>query len=195
MAASGPVDLLSRSLDQTGALIGGITVDQIELPTPCRSWDVRALVQHLLTDLLRFTVRAQGGQPTLDDVAQIEGDPAAWARDFSEGAARLVSAWRSAGPLDGTLTVPGLGDVPARFPVDQQATEFAVHSWDLARATGAEVDLDPEIGRFALDWARGALSPRHRGSEADGKAFGPEVAVPADAPVCDRLAGFFGRVP
>ena len=28
-----------------------------------------------------------------------------------------------------------------------------------------------------------------------GQAFGPEVAVPDDAPPYDRLAAFFGRAP
>jgi hypothetical protein len=34
------------------------------------------------------------------------------------------------------------------------------------------------------------LKPEFRGS-----AFGPEVSVPDDAPIYDRLAGFFGSRP
>jgi hypothetical protein len=36
---------------------------------------------------------------------------------------------------------------------------------------------------------------RKWGEEGSGKAFGLEVPVPSDAPVHDRLAGFFGRDP
>jgi len=52
-----------------------------------------------------------------------------------------------------------------------------------------------QIGQASLDWAQKALRPEFRGGEADGKAFGPEVPVGADAPVYDRLAAFFGRAP
>jgi hypothetical protein len=59
----------------------------------------------------------------------------------------------------------------------------------------AATDLDPEVGQLALDWGRENLKPEFRGDEASGRSFGPEVAVAADAPLYDRLAGFFGRDP
>ena len=79
--------------------------------------------------------------------------------------------------------------------VDQQIAELAVHGWDLAVATGQSTPLDTEVGDTALTWARTALQPQFRGSEDEGKAFGPEVDVPEDAPLYDRLAGFFGHRP
>ena len=55
--------------------------------------------------------------------------------------------------------------------------------------------LDQDVGRLALEWGRQNLQPRFRGNEGSGKVFGPEVSVPQDAPLYDRLAGFFGRDP
>jgi hypothetical protein len=37
------------------------------------------------------------------------------------------------------------------------------------------------------------LKPQFRGDEESGRAFGPKVPVPDDAPLYDRLAAFFGR--
>jgi hypothetical protein len=37
------------------------------------------------------------------------------------------------------------------------------------------------------------MRPQFRGTEAEGKAFGPEVPISDDAPVYDRLAAFYGR--
>jgi uncharacterized protein (TIGR03086 family) len=85
------------------------------------------------------------------------------------------------------------GEVPATWHVGQQISDLAVHGWDIARATGQAADLDPEVGQLALDWGRECLTPEFRGDEASGQSFGFEVAVADDAPLYDRLAGFFGR--
>lgn len=187
-----PVKLLAAALDQMGAVITGIRADQEHLPTPCRSWDVTELVTHLVHDLSQFTVRARGGDPDWSAPAQpLDGD---WIDAFRAGESALVGAWREAGDLSGTTELPGGGSVPKRFPLDQQIAEFAVHAWDLAVATGQSTHLDPEVGEAALAWGRLALQPQYRGTEDEGKAFGPETAVPEDAQLYARLAGFFGRV-
>jgi uncharacterized protein (TIGR03086 family) len=71
-----------------------------------------------------------------------------------------------------------------------QIGEFAVHSWDLARAIGATAQLDPEAAERGLAFMSANLKPELRGD-----AFGAEVDVPADAPPYDRLAAFAGRDP
>ena len=186
-----PVTLLAAALEQTGAIIVGIRDDQQHLPTPCRSWDVATLVAHVVQDLAQFTERATGGTPDWSAPVPDPGDDDIDA--YRKGAAALVQAWRAAGDLSGTVEMPGMGEVAKRFPVDQQIAEFAVHGWDLAVATGQSTHLDPEIAETALSWGRTALSPQFRGGEDDGKVFGPEVELAEDAPVYDRLAGFFGH--
>jgi uncharacterized protein (TIGR03086 family) len=190
--SANPFRLLSRALDQTDTVIDGVGKEQATLPTPCRAWDVRALVDHVIHDLGQFAVAATGGRPDWRAAApSVDGD---WGGAFRDGARVLLAAWRRASDLSGTIQLP-IGEVPATFVVNQQIAEFAVHSWDLARATGQVVELDPEIGEAALAWARTALRPEFRGDEDSGKAFGPEVPAPAGAPVYDRLAAFFGRHP
>ncbi|MFD7904821.1 TIGR03086 family metal-binding protein [Kitasatospora sp. NPDC059722] len=193
-ATDDPIDLLARALAQTAGLIDGTGVELAGHPTPCRSWDVGTLISHLLFDLRQFTVQARGGRP--DWSQSFERVEADWLHAFEAGAEELVDAWREAGELTGTLEVPGVGSFPARFPVDQEVAELAVHAWDLAKSTGQSTDgLDHEVALAALAWARGALKPGYRGADEASFAFGPEVAVPEDAPPYDRLAGFFGRDP
>ena len=63
----------------------------------------------------------------------------------------------------------------------------------VSHLTGQDVaGLDPALAEHALAWSRGMLRPEFRGPD---KAFGVEVSVPDDAPVYDRLAGWFGRDP
>ena len=76
--------------------------------------------------------------------------------------------------------------------VDHQITELCVHAWDLTKAAQLSVTLDDELAEHALAWSRQMLQPQFRGQ---GKAFGNEVPVPADATAYDRLAGWFGREP
>ncbi|MER5353559.1 TIGR03086 family metal-binding protein [Kitasatospora sp. NPDC002551] len=192
--AQDPIELLARALAQTAGLIDGVGAELAGHPTACRSWDVGQLISHLLHDLEQFTVRAQGGTPDWSQsFERVEDD---WLHRFEAGAERLVAAWRQAGDLGGVIEVPGAGALPARFPVDQQIAEFAVHGWDLARATGqSTAGLDHEVAEASLTWAHGALRPEYRGSEEERHAFGPEVEAAEDAPVYDRLAAFFGRDP
>jgi uncharacterized protein (TIGR03086 family) len=186
-----PIEQLRRALDQTGEIISRVRPDQATLPTPCRSWDVRTLVNHVVLDVQQFAVTAGGGEweQRHDDVI---GDD--WTAAYAGAAGSLLAAWRAEGALEATVKLP-FGEFPATWRVGQQIADVVVHGWDVAKATGQSTDLDPELGRVALDWARQNLKPEFRGSEESGRSFGAEVPVPADAPVHDRLAGFFGRDP
>jgi uncharacterized protein (TIGR03086 family) len=140
----------------------------------------------------QFTAAVTGGRPDWDGPApDIGGD---WAGAFRVGAAGLQAAWQRAGDLNQEVDLP-IGRVPKSFVASQQIAEFAVHSWDLATATGQRPDFPAAACDAALHWARTALRPEFRGEEERGMAFGPEVPVPGDVPTQDRLAAFFGRHP
>jgi uncharacterized protein (TIGR03086 family) len=187
-----PLVHLSQVLDLAESLIAGVRPELATLPTPCRSWDVEALVAHLVNDTGQFAAAATGVRPDWDaPTPQISGD---WAGAFRAGAAELRAAWQRAGDLSQEIELP-IGRVPKAFVASQQVAEFAVHSWDLATAIGQRVQFPAEACEAALVWARTALRPQYRGDEASGRSFGPEVWVPEDAPAEDRLAAFFGRHP
>ena len=186
MPADDPTALLSRALDQAGTIISRVRPEQASLPTPCSAWDVRALVNHVVVDLLHFTALATG-EAWEEPEGDLIGDD--WPGAYRKAADELLAAWRRPGALDGTVRLP-FGEFPASWRIDHQATDLAVHGWDVAKATGQPTDLDPEVGELALAWAWQNLQPQFRGRD-----FGPEVPVAADAPLYDRLAGFFGRDP
>lgn len=175
--ATGAVIILNRALDQLGDVLTAVHEDHFGRPTPCSGWSVGDLVGHVLAAPGRFLEMGQGGHPdwSTDPAPPAEG----WAAQFRASADDLIHFWHQQGD-----------DAPAGS-VDWQTAEFAVHTWDLARAIGRRTDrLDPEIAERGLAFMAGALTPGNRGG-----AFGPEVPVPEDAPVYDRLAGFAGRDP
>jgi uncharacterized protein (TIGR03086 family) len=185
------ISMLDQTLDQTGELIANAKPDQAELPTPCASFDLRALIDHIAYDLRMFTDTTQDlpRPPAGEDLI---GDD--WSGAFDAAAAGLMEVWRRPGMLERTFTSP-LGELTATWRIGQQIADFAVHGWDVAKATGQPSELDPDVGQFALDWGRENLKPEFRGEEGSGKAFGLEVKVPEEALLYDRLAGFFGRDP
>ena len=191
-AADDPRPTLARALDQAGMVIARVTPDQASHRTPCESWDVRALGNHLINGIDRFRATVAGekvdwGAPVPD----VEGE---WAQVFHDRADALTAAWAAVPDIDAKRPSP-MGELAMSFIASQQIAEIAQHTWDLAAATGQRDTLDDAIAAEALTWTRGALSPEFRGSEASGKAFGEVRPVGGDAPMCDQLAAFFGRDP
>ncbi|MQY08045.1 TIGR03086 family metal-binding protein [Actinomadura macrotermitis] len=184
-----PIADLVRALDQTGRVIAAVLPGQATLPTPCRSWDVRALVAHIVDEVHQFAVVTAGGKR--HPAGDLGPD---WSAAYQAAADELVAAWRAPGALDRKIRLP-FGEVPASWTIDQQLAELVIHAWDVAKATGQPTDLDPALGERALRWGHANLKPEFRGDEADGQHIGPEVSVPEDAPLYDRVAAFGGRDP
>jgi len=185
MASTPSLALLERALDQAGTIISRIRPDQAGLPTPCTEFDVRQLVNHLVFDIQMFASTIGGGERGSPDEDLIGSD---WSVAYAAARASLMDAWHQRG-VEGTIK-GRIGEFPATWSVGQNMADLAVHGWDLATATHQSTKLDQEVARVSLDWARGALKPEYRGT-----AFGPEVEVPENAPIYERLAGFFGRNP
>lgn len=178
------IELVVRALDQAGVVVAKVRPEQAGLPTPCAEWDVRTLVGHLVDEVWRFAESTATGQRG-DSDGDVLGDD--WAAAFQRAADALLTAWRSPGALERTTRLPG-GEVPATWTLGQHVTEIAMHTWDIAVATGQSTDLDPAVGAAALEWGRANLVPEIRGEHV-----GPEVSVVPDAPLYERLAAFGGR--
>jgi uncharacterized protein (TIGR03086 family) len=186
-----PLTLLARALDQVADLIAGTRPDQAELGTPCESWTVSQLIDHLISGLGNSAASVRGEKPDRSKAAA--ASDGRWVDAFASARRDLDAAWAGA---DLDAMVPSMnGEAPLISRADQQIAELGIHAWDLARATGQSEDLDPDVADHGLRWATQNLAPQFRGTEDEGKSFGPEVPVPADAPVYERLAGWFGRDP
>jgi uncharacterized protein (TIGR03086 family) len=168
------VVVLSRALDQTGDVLAAVHEDQLALPTPCSEWDVARLVAHLVQDPRTFVQMAQGAE--VDWSAEPPAVTSGWAKAFRSAADDLIHHWHQA------------GDEAQAGQVDWQTAEFAVHTWDLARAIGYDQPLDPEVAERGLAFMSTSLTDDNRSG-----AFGAEQDAPEGAPVYDRLAALAGR--
>jgi uncharacterized protein (TIGR03086 family) len=180
------IALLDGVMAKAGDVITGVRTDQWELPTPCRDWDVRALVGHIVGWLRVFAAGANG--------EAFEGDPGDYqagersAEDFRRLADSLVAGWRAHG-TDRTVRLTS-GEMPAPMVLDMTLMEYMTHGWDLATATGQPVPFTDSEADDVLRRARVTLRPEYRGPDT---AMGEEVEAPAGAAPIVRLAAFMGR--
>jgi uncharacterized protein (TIGR03086 family) len=67
--------------------------------------------------------------------------------------------------------------------------ETLVHGWDLAKATGRSLDVEPEVVEASLEQFRSWLPPQR----PPGTPFANAAPVGAEAAAIDRLAAYLGR--
>jgi uncharacterized protein (TIGR03086 family) len=91
------------------------------------------------------------------------------------------------GAMDEVVTLP-FGEMPAKDGFGFPLGDLLVHSWDLARAIGADDRLLPEA--CAVVYA--TLEPIDALIRAPG-FFGPKLEPAADADAQDTLLAFVGR--
>jgi len=165
--------------------------DQLDAPTPCPDWDVRALVNHLmLWSAFRSELAAR--KQTADDSLTEETDftrERDWAATLESQLNRAVTAWGEPGATDGDTGLAG-GSMPARMIGMMMVGELVVHGWDLARATGQHLPVDDTVVGTVHEMLAG-MAPQGR----EMGAFGAEVTVPDDAPPLAKVLGMSGRDP
>jgi uncharacterized protein (TIGR03086 family) len=182
------IDALELSWKHGAELVSGLRPGDLSAPTPCGDWDVRGLLNHTLGEA-RMMTDVNRGLPSGNDHGDLVRDGDALVVTWHETGRDNVESWRESG-LDGDRTY-FYGTFPARACVLINLGEVLVHSWDLARATGKDFDLDPDLA--ALVHGLYSAIPLE-GLRANG-VLGPEVPVPADAPIADRMLGLLGRQP
>lgn len=176
-----------RAAAEFGKRVHAVTGEQWQLPTPCGGWDVRALVAHLVDEQLWTAPLLEG--MTIDAVAPsippdpLGDDPAgAWdrsARDAVEGVEHTDPA---------AIVHLSFGDFPAEFYVMQLFADLLVHAWDLARATGQDERLDPDLVNALATW----FDAQEDAYRAAG-VIADRVAVPDAADPQTTLLARFGR--
>ena len=184
------IGLYRRAVDEFGARLRLVTSDQWAEPTPDADWDVRALVNHVVNENQWVPPLLEG--LTIEEVGdRFEGDQLG---DDPYGAwtdvtiAALAACKADDVPL--RVVHVSFGDITGEDYLAQITTDHVVHTWDLARATGGDEHLDPEL----VDFAYGYLAPQAENWRAAG-AFGPAIKPPAGADRQAELLALTGRDP
>jgi uncharacterized protein (TIGR03086 family) len=154
---------LNEALQSTLAILTKVRSDDLAAPTPCASWDVRALISHFV-GTARWWAAAIGAEDAAADVDYTAGD---FVGAYEESIRIAVAAFAAEGALDKTVRLP-FGEFPGVVVRNLAAMEQFTHGWDVARAIGYSADLDPELAAGLLSQARLVIADSYRGP--DGQA-------------------------
>lgn len=181
-------ELHARALDATGRIAAGIPPDRWHADTPCRGWDVRALLNHVVAGNLWAAELAAGG--TIEGVGdRLDGDvlgpdPAG---SYAGSAAAAAAAFRTPGALQAPCAV-SYGPVPGSVYAGHRFIDVFIHGWDLAAASGQDTALDTDL----MEACREIIEPQLELFREAG-AIGDALPVRPGATAQTRFLAALGR--
>ena len=126
--------------------------DDWSKPTPCADWDVRALVNHVVSED-RWTRPLVEGRTIAEVGNALDGDllgenPKGSASAAADAALTAVAERLPAG---GKVHL-SYGEEDIEEYIRQLVADHLIHGWDLAVAIGADTTMDPELVETVADW-------------------------------------------
>jgi uncharacterized protein (TIGR03086 family) len=179
-----------RALDYCGQIVSRLRPGQMGLPTPCEGWDVRTLVNHVVSGNYWAAELASGN--TIEGVGdRFDGDVAGddWAGRYADSAKAASAAFRAPGALDALCAV-SYGPVPGRVYAGHRFIDVLIHGWDLAKASGQDTTMPPDLVAACIE----VVDPQLPMLESSGM-FGNRVGVPDGADEQTKLLAMLGRDP
>ena len=182
----------SVTLAACRSVLGRLTADDLGRPSPCSEYTVGEVGEHVVRSMVLLGAVTGGLAGELAErlAGGFAGGSASGSLEerVTVTAGAALAAWRQRG-VDGSVAV-GRNTLPASLAVEIIPLELLVHGWDLARATGSEIDVAPEVADYVLGRARLLITPDKR-----GRGFAAEVPAGPSATALERLIAFTGREP
>jgi len=160
---------------------------QLAAATPCASWNVSELINHMVGGQGFFAACVNGEMPSGNAPDFASGD---FRAAFDEASGACLAAFQAEGALAKTVKAP-FGEMPAEVFMGIAITDTFQHAWDLAKTTGQDTNLAPELAAVLVARTKDNISDDLRGPE--GAPFAAAQAIGDDASPADRLAAFLGR--
>ncbi|WP_404290307.1 TIGR03086 family metal-binding protein [Glutamicibacter arilaitensis] len=178
------IEQLEHALSSVAQLIEGTEPAQFSAPTPCTEWTVRDLVEHLVGMNLVFAALMTGQSPPQRGTDVLGDDPFA---AYLDSSARMLAAFEQPGALERSFQSP-LGSATGQERLQIRMYDLLAHSWDLAKATGQQLEPLEGMAEQALQFIELQLADQSRTGR-----FAPAQAIADDAPAIERLVAFLGR--
>lgn len=180
-------ELFSKSLSQADSCIRRIEISQLGFSTPCTEWDLKALINHMVYELL-WMPDLLGGKTVAEIGDAYDGDvlgddvQGAWQR-AADAAQKAVDA----ADLEATVHL-SRGETPVSQYINEMAMDICIHGWDAAQSTKCNLIIDEQVATVLYDF----ILPHHDAMVGSG-SFAPAVKVADDADIQTKLLALTGR--
>lgn len=163
---------LTRAIDEAESRAGWAA------ESPCEGWTAANVADHIIGNYVSV-----GGRLGVE-VATSGRRP----RDWAAARDAVVAVASRPGALDTIVDGPD-GPTPlGRFLAVYLEVDTLLHTWDIARAVGADESLDEELCRRCYE----RFLPVDEAMRRTG-AFGPKLDYADDDPIQRKTLRFFGR--
>lgn len=182
---------LAAAQDLVRSRVAAITAGQWALATPCAKWNVRDLVVHLVEGSAMALRLLQG--LSADEAGAVFGAQHGLdlAAELDVALAEELTAFHGPGALEMTVH-HRVGDLPGATFLQFRTSDYLLHRWDVARATGGDERLPEAL--VAKTWE--AMQPMVPFIAETGQfGAGPSDTLTSDAPLELRLLDLTGRRP
>lgn len=163
-------------------------------PTPCAEWDLRDLLHHIAVQNRGFAAAAAGHGSEYDWwTGEFAEDPIA---DCLTSCDEVVTAFAADDALDRHWSLPDVTTettIPGSTAINFHLVDSVVHAWDVARAIGEHIEINPELAAVALRIAEKV--PTGSSRLEPGAAFGQAMPTVAQESRLDRMLRLLGRSP
>ncbi|HZE65630.1 MAG TPA: TIGR03086 family metal-binding protein [Sporichthyaceae bacterium] len=149
--------------------------------SPCDEWTALDVMDHVIGNARASVNRLDGVE---HEERKVTDAPAEWAAARAGVEAALADPTRAGTVIDGPM-----GPMPFEVLVGRfQCMDMLIHTWDLARATGGDENVDARAAAGALE----GLKPLGDVLRSPG-VFGPAIEPPPGADPVTELMCFVGR--
>ena len=167
--------------DGLSARVAAVPAGAWSNPSPCDEWTALQVMDHVIGNARALVDNMNGVEHVSAQVQDVGGE---WAKARAAVEEVLADPERAGKEIAGPM-----GPMPFEVLVGRFACmDILIHTWDLARATGGDENVDAEIAAHALE----GLKPMDAMIRRPG-LFGPRVEPPPGADAVIALMAFCGR--
>lgn len=176
----------------TVALVASISPADLDRPTPCADWDLRALLAHMTAQHRGFAAAAVGRGA---DEAVWRPDPQDPIEGYAPSAADVITAFAPDDVLDRPFLLPeaGVEPLPGRMVIGFHLVDYVVHGWDVAAAMDLPWELPADVLETALPIVRAVPDGAER--RLPGAAFAPAIRTSGETTPMTEILTLLGRSP